>query len=119
MGVGDDVGFDDTIDQEGLVSLADAALANAMRTDLPKPPDVGSIFARLNALNEEHGAFVAKQQRVENEGRLKRDEAGRYRAEANLGVIDITQGRIRVCPVCKVSVDEVKAKGCCISLEIM
>jgi hypothetical protein len=117
LGVGDDVGFDDTIDQKGLVSLADAALANAMRTDLPKPPDVGSIFARLNALNEEHGAFVAKQQRVENEGRLKRDEAGRYRAEANLGVIDITQGRIRVCPVCRVSIDEVKAKGCCISLE--
>ena len=42
----DEVDFDDTIDRKGLVSLAEAALANAMRTDLPKPPDVGSIFAR-------------------------------------------------------------------------
>ena len=113
----DEVGFDDTIDRKGLVSLAEAALAAAMRTDLPKPPDVGSIFARLNALNEERGALVAKQQQLENQGRLKRDEAGRCRSEATLGEIDITQGRIRVCPVCRVSIDEVKAKGCGISLE--
>src|SRR5436190_535394 len=46
LGVGDEVGFDDTIDQKGLVSLAEAALADAVRTDLPKPPDVASIFAR-------------------------------------------------------------------------
>jgi hypothetical protein len=117
LGVGDEVGFDDTIDQRGLVSLAEAALADAMRTDLPKAPDVASIFARLNTLNEERGAFVAKQQQFQNEARFKRDEAGRYRSEANLGEIDITQGRIRVCPVCRVSIDEVKAKGCSISLE--
>lgn len=117
LSVGDEVGFDDTIDQKGLISLAEAALADAMRTDLPKPPDVGSIFTRLNSLNEERGALVAKRQQLENQGRLKRDEAGRYRSEANLGEIDITQGRIRVCPVCRVSIDEVKAKGCGISLE--
>ena len=117
LGVGDEVGFDDTINQKGLVSLAEAALADAMRTDLPKPPDVASIFGRLNTLNEERGAFIAKQQQFENEVRFKRDEAGRYRSEANLGEIDITQGRIRVCPVCRVSIDEVKAKGCSISLE--
>jgi hypothetical protein len=117
LGVGDEVGFDDTIDRKGLVSLAEAALADAMRTDLPKPPDVASIFARLNALNEERGTFVAKQQQLENDARFKRDEAGRFRSEANLGEIDITQGRIRVCPVCRVSIDEVKAKGCGISLE--
>lgn len=117
LGVGDEVSFDDTIDQKGLVSLAEAALADAMRTDLAKPPDVASIFARLNTLNEERGAFVAKQQQFENEARLKRDEAGRCRSEADLGEIDITQGRIRVCPVCRVSIDEVKAKGCSISLE--
>jgi hypothetical protein len=117
LGVGDEVGFDDTIDHKGLVSLAEAALTDAMRIDLPKAPDVGSIFARLNALNEERGAFVAKQQQFENEARFKRDEAGRYSSEANLGEIDITQGKIRVCPVCRVSIDEVKAKGCGISLE--
>ena len=113
----DEVDFDDTIDRKGLASLAEAALAAAMRTDLPKPPDVGSIFARLNALNEDRGALVAKQQQLENQGQLKRDEAARCCSEATLGEIDITQGRIRVCPVCRVSIDEVKAKGCGISLE--
>lgn len=117
LGVGDEVGFDDAIDQKGLVSLAEAALADAMRADLPKPPDVGSIFARLAAINEERGALVAQQQQLESQARFKRDEAGRYRAEASLGEIDISQGRIRVCPVCRVSIDEVKAKGCGISLE--
>ncbi|OZA92179.1 MAG: hypothetical protein B7X76_00695 [Azorhizobium sp. 39-67-5] len=117
LGAGDEVGFDDTIDQKGLVSLAEAALAEAMRADLPKPPDVGSIFARLNALNEERRALEAKQQGAVKEADVKRGEAERYSAEANLGEIDISQGRVRVCPICRVSVDEVRAKGCGISLE--
>ena len=66
----DEVGFDDTIDQKGLVSLAEAALANAMRADLPKPPNVGSIFARQKALNEEHETLTAKRQQLENESRF-------------------------------------------------
>ena len=117
LGTDDEAGFDDTIDRKGLVSLAEAALGHAMRTDLPKLPDVGEIFARQNALNEERSTLVAKQQQSENLARSKRDEAGRYRSEANLGEVDITQGRIRVCPICRVSIDEVKAKGCSISLE--
>lgn len=117
LGVGDEVGFDDTIDQKGLVSLAEAALADAMRADLPKPPNVGSIFARQKALNEEHETLRAKRQELENEARLRRGEAERYRSEANIGEIDISQGGVRVCPVCRVSIDEVKAKGCGISLE--
>lgn len=117
LGVGDDVGFDDTIDQKGLVSLAKEALADAMRADLPKPPDVGSIFARQKALNEEHETLTAKRQESENEARFKRGEAERYRSEASQGEIDISQGGIRVCPVCRVSIDEVKAKGCKIALE--
>lgn len=115
--VGDDIGFDDAIDHKGLVSLAEAGLAEAMRTDLPKPPDVASIFARLRALNEERAALVARLQGLQGQAKLKRDEAGRVRSEANLGEIDITQGRIRVCPICRVSIDEVTAKGCGISLE--
>ncbi|WP_334147166.1 DUF2326 domain-containing protein [Hyphomicrobium sp.] len=117
LSVGDEVGFDDTIDRKGLISLAEAALANAMRADLTKPPDVGSIFARLKALNEERAALVAKQQQLENEAHFKRGEAERFRSEANVGEIDISQGRIRVCPVCRVRVDEALAKGCSISLE--
>lgn len=117
LGVGDDVGFDDTMDQKGLVTLAEEALADAMRADLPKPPDIGSIFERQKALNEERGGLVAEQQKLENEARSKHDDARRLRSEANLGEIDITQGRIRVCPVCRVRVDEALAKGCGISLE--
>ena len=54
---------------------------------------------------------------MENEALFKRGEAERYRSEASIGEIDIIQGRIRVCPVCRVSIDEVKAKGCGILLE--
>jgi hypothetical protein len=117
LNAGDEVGFDDTIDQKGLLSLAEAALAEAMRADLPKPPDVGSIFARLNALNEERRALEAKQQGAVNEADVKRGEAERYRSEASRGEIDITLGGVRVCSVCRVSVDETLAKGCGISLE--
>lgn len=115
--VGDEVGFDDTIDRKGLISLAEAALADAMRADLPKPPDIGSIFARQKSLNEEHETLTTKRQQLENEVRFKRGEAERYRSEASIGEIDLSQGRIRICPVCRVNIDEVKAKGCGISLE--
>mgnify|MGYP001026642550 FL=1 len=106
LDVGEEVGFGDTIDQKGLVSLAQAALAEAMRADLPKSPDVGSIFERLKALNEERGALLARQQQLENEAHFNRGEAERFRSEANIGEIDIAQGRIRVCPICRVSIDE-------------
>ena len=117
LSVGEDVGFDNTLDQRGLVSLAEAALAEAMRADLPKPPEVGSIFARLNALNEERRGLEAKQQESVKEAELKRGEAERIRAEASIGEIDITQNGVRVCPVCRVNIDETLAKGCSISLE--
>lgn len=116
LGVGDEIRFDDAIDQKGLVSLAENALADAMRTSLPKPPNVGAIFARQKALNADHEALTAKRQRLENEAFFKRGEAERFRSEAELGEIDITQGCIRVCPVCKISIDEIKANGCGISL---
>ncbi|ASY43973.1 hypothetical protein CJD35_05535 [Sphingobium xenophagum] len=117
LGSSDEVGFEDTIDQKGLVSLAEAALAEAMRTAVPKSPDVGAIFTRQKALNAERETLTMKQQQLDNDARFKRGEAERYRSEANLGEIDITQGRIRVCPVCRVSIDEIKANGCGISLE--
>ncbi|EJT00835.1 hypothetical protein, partial [Rhizobium sp. CCGE 510] len=117
LGANEEVGFDDTIDQQGLVAMAEAALADAMRTALPKPPDVGAIFARQKALSGDHESLTAKRQQLENDARFKRGEAERYRSEANLGEIDISQGRVRVCPVCRVNVDEIKANGCGISLE--
>lgn len=117
LGVSDEVGFEDTIDQKGLVSLAEEALADAMRADLPKPPDVGSIFERLRALNDERDELVGRRQLLEKEVEPKRIEANHLRSEASLGEIDITQGRVRVCQICRVQVDEVLAKGCGISLE--
>lgn len=117
LGASDEVGFEDAIGQKGLVSLAEAALVEAMRTAVPKPPDVGAIFARQEALNVEREALKTRQQQLDNDARFKRGEAERYRSEANLGEIDITQGRIRVCPVCRVSIDQIKAYGCGISLE--
>lgn len=117
LNVGDEVGFDDMIDQKGLIALAEGALVKAMRADLSKLPDVGSIFERLKALNEERSALVARQQQLENEAYLKRGEAERFRSEANNGEINVTQGRVRICPVCRVRVDEALAKGCGISLE--
>jgi hypothetical protein len=88
-----------------------------MRTAVPKPPDVGAIFARQKALNVEREALKTRQQQLDNDARFKRGEAERYRSEASLGEIDITQGRIRVCPVCRVSIDQITANGCGISLE--
>ncbi len=117
LGVGDDVGFDDTIDRKGLISLAEAALADAMRADLPKAPDVGAIFERQKALNDERDELVGKRQLLEKGIEPKRIEANHLRSEANLGEIDISQGRVRVCQICRVQVDEVLAKGCGISLE--
>lgn len=117
LNVGDEVGLDDTIDRKGLISLAEAALADAMRADLPKPPDVGSIFGRLKVLNEERNGLAARQRELENQAQTKRGHAERLRSEADIGEIDITQGGIRVCPVCRVPIDEVKATGCHISLE--
>lgn len=117
LNASDEVGLDDAIDQKGLISLAEAALADAMRADLPKSPDVGSIFERLKALNNERDELVGRRQALEKEVEPKRLEANHLRSEASLGEIDITQGRIRVCQICRVQVDEVLAKGCGISLE--
>ena len=117
LNVSDEIGFDDTIDRKGLISLAEAALAEAMRADLPKPPDVGSIFERLKALNDDRNELVGRRQLLEKEVEPKRIEASHLRSEASLGEIDIIQGRVRVCQICRVQVDEVLAKGCGISLE--
>lgn len=117
LGVGEDIGLDDTLDQKGLVSLAETALAEAMRAELPKLPDVSALFERLADLNKRRVDRVKSQQELKQGAERKRDEAQRLRSEASLGEIDITQGRIRVCSICRVAIDEVLAKGCGISLE--
>ena len=117
LGVGDGINLDDAIDQKGLVSLAEAALAEAMRGDLPKPPDVSALFDQLANLNKQRADHIDRLQKLKNDAERKRDEAVRLRSEADLGEIDISQGRVRVCPICWVQVDEALAKGCGISLE--
>lgn len=117
MGVDEDVGLDDTLEQKGLVSLAETVLANAMRADVPQPPDVGALFDRLADLNTQRAAKVEERQAQQSDAERKRIEAERLRSEASVGEIDISQGRVRVCSICRVPVDEVLANGCGISLE--
>jgi len=117
LGVGEDVGIDDTLEQKGLLSLAEAALAEAMRSEVPQLPDVGALFVRLADLNTQRAARVEERQAQQSDADRKLIEAERLRSEASHGEIDISQGRIRVCSICRVSVDEVLAKGCGISLE--
>ncbi len=117
LGVGEDVGLDDTLEQKGLVSLAEGALAEAMRADVAQPPDVGALFDRLADLNAQRAAKVEERQTQQSDAEKKRIEAEYLRSEASHGEIDISQGRIRVCTICRVPVDEVLAKGCGISLE--
>lgn len=117
LGVGEDVGLDDTLEQKGLVSVAQAALAEAMRADVPQPPDVGALFDRLADLNAQRAAKVEERQTQQSDAEKKRIEAENLRSEASQGEIDISQGRIRVCTICRVPVDEVLANGCGISLE--
>lgn len=117
LGVGDNVDLEDTLDQKGLISLAKEKLEEAMRAKLPKPPDISALVEQLNTLHEEQAAFAKEKQAKENDAARNKDEAQRLRSEAELGEIDITLGKIRVCPICRVSIDEVMARGCQISLE--
>lgn len=117
LGVGDDVGFEDAIDQKGLLSLAKAKLADAMRGSVSKAPDITSIFARRDELEEEHRALTEERQKLHTEATIKREKATGLRSEADLGEIDISQGKVKVCPVCRIRVDDALAKGCGISLE--
>lgn len=117
LGVGEDVGLDDTLEQKGLVSLAQAALAEAMRAEVRQTPDVGALFDRLADLNAQRAANVEERQAQQTGAEKKRVEAEYLRSEASQGGIDISQGRIRVCTICRVPVDEVLANGCGISLE--
>ena len=112
-----EIGLEDRVEHIGLISLAQKALSVAMRTELPKPPDVTDIFGRLGALSKDRAEFAERQQQYATEATLKRTEAERLRSEASMGEIDIAQGGIRVCPVCRVAVDEALASGCGISLQ--
>jgi hypothetical protein len=117
LNVNEDVELQDRIEQAGLISLAQKVLSEAMRTELPKPPDITAIFARLQSLNEERAILVERQRQHEADAVGKRSDAGRLRSEAGLGEIDVAQGGIRVCPICRVAVDAALANGCGISLQ--
>jgi len=117
FGAAEDVELEDRLEQAGLISLAQKALSDAMRAELPKAPDVADIFGRLDALSKERAELVGRQQQHATEAAVKKADAERLRSEANLGEIDITQGGVRVCPICRVAVDVALAKGCGISLQ--
>ena len=118
LGVSDDVGFADTLHQDGMVKLAQEALVKAESAEAPKSPDVDVLLAQLQRLNELHEALNNQQQQLSKNAEMQKEQAMRLRSEADIGQVDLAQGKIRVCPVCKVEIDEVLAKGCGISLEV-
>lgn len=117
LGAKETTELEDILGEKGLVSLAEAALGEAMRAELPAPPNVSALFEHLANLNSQRTSRVEEQQKQIRSAEQKRGEAERLRSEANLGEIDVAQGRVRVCSICRVPVDEVLASGCGISLE--
>lgn len=117
LDVGDEVGFDDTLDSKGLVSLATARFEAAMGAELPPPPEQPSLVGLLRDLNTKRATHLEEARKLENDADRKRTEATHLRSEAKLGEIDVKQGQVRVCPLCRVPVDDVLASKCGISLE--
>jgi len=117
FGVGDDVGLEDTIDQLGLVSRAQAAFDAAVRAEIPKSPDVSELFTQQENINRRRTAQMEIKQKKDTEAERKRADARSLRSEAEIGELDVAHSRIRVCPICKVDVEEVLANNCKISLQ--
>jgi hypothetical protein len=115
--VGDEVGFEDSLGYKGLISLATTRFEAAMGAELPLPPEQPSLVGLLRDLNAKRAAHLEEARKLERDGERKRVEATHLRSEARLGEIDVKQGQVRVCPLCRVPVDEVLASKCGISLE--
>lgn len=115
--VGDEVGLDDSLDQKGLISLAAARFEAAMGAELPLLPEQPSMVGLLRDLNAKRAAHIDEMRKLESEAERKRMEATQLRSEVQLGEIDVKQGHVRVCPICRVPVSEVLANKCGISLE--
>lgn len=82
------------LQQEGPISLAEAAFAEAMRVDVPQPPDVGALFAGLADLNTRRAAKVEEWQAQKNDADRKRIEAERLRSEASLDPVTGMGGHV-------------------------
>ena len=117
LGADGDTELEDTLDRKGLISLAHARLTEVMGTVVPVPPADHSIVEDLQKLNARRNAHLEQMLQFKGEGDMKRKEATIVRSEAEQGEIDITQGSVRVCPICRVPVDEVLASQCKISLQ--
>lgn len=114
--VGDDIELEDTLDRRGLVTLAEDALSQAMRVNLPVPPDGNSYTDILEGLYKDRSDFEGQKNSKNREAERKRNLAQSLRSEANLGAIDLQDSQVRVCQICRVPVDKVLAEGCGISL---
>lgn len=115
--VSKEVGFDDSLDHKGLISLATARFETAMGAELPMLPEQPSFVALLRDLNAKRATHLEEARKLEHSAERKRTEATQFRSEARLGEIDVKHGKARVCPLCRVPVDDVLASGCGISLE--
>jgi hypothetical protein len=88
-----------------------------MGAELPPPPEQPSLVGLLRDLNTKRATHLEEARKLENDADRKRTEATHLRSEAKLGEIDVKQGQVRVCPLCRVPVDDVLASKCGISLE--
>lgn len=95
LGAGAEVGLEDSLDQKGLISLAQARFESAMGSGVVSPPPDQSFLSELQALNAKRSAHAQEIQNKQNEAGTKRKDATHLRSEVEKGEIDVTQGAVR------------------------
>jgi hypothetical protein len=116
LGMSDEIGLEDALENKGLISLAQSKFEAAMEAGVVSQPPGESFVAELQQLNAMRSALIDDRSKIEFKVQSNRKDATFRRSEAERGQIDMTQGGVRVCPICRVPVDEVLATQCRISL---
>jgi hypothetical protein len=88
-----------------------------MGAELPVPPQETSFVTKLRELSSKLDAHKEEIRQLQSDAERRRREATALRSEAELGEVDLKQGAVRVCPICRVPVSEILASQCKISLE--
>lgn len=117
LGVGEEVGLEDELGQMGLASLAQEAFEKAKRETLSEFPDFRGLYELYESENARKISLLEAKAGLDNDARMKRQEAEHLRGEADKNETDVGEGRIRTCPICRARVDEALAHERGISLE--
>jgi len=110
--VGEDVGIENSLGQKGLVFLAEERFRQVMRAQKAKFVDTEALHEEYAELHRQRADLKEKKKDNENKVENMRGEARRLRSEAELGELDNVTGEIRLCPVCRVPIDDVLQEGC-------